>query len=270
MPTWKLIVEYNGTRYAGWQSQGAGSKVKTVQGELKAAAEAVFGRPVELGGAGRTDAGVHAIGQVAHLKVASSARPPRPRDLMFGLNDGLPADLSVRAVERAEDRFHSRHDAVERIYTYQIATRPVAFGKPYCWWVKDDLDLDRMARATGKLVGMHDFRAFASKPEPGESTLVDLTQLSVGQTGDLIVVRVGASHFLMRMVRRLVGALVEVGRGNVPPEALFDRFVARPPKVPTEEPGIWTAPPAGLFLDLVRYPGDPAAPTAPVPAILFR
>src|SRR5467141_793006 len=143
MPTYKLTIEYEGTRYSGWQAQG--NTPKTVQGHLIRAATQVLGE-VDVGGAGRTDAGVHAAGQVAHLRARK-------------LNDLLPHDINVLAAARASDRFHARHDAVTRVYLYQIATRRTALAKPFVWWIKDRLDVDAMARAAKLLEGRHDFSA---------------------------------------------------------------------------------------------------------------
>src|SRR5215470_15350998 len=154
MPTYKLTIEYEGTRYSGWQAQG--NTPKTVQGHLIRAATQVLGE-VDIGGAGRTDAGVHAAGQVAHLRAHKAADPLQ---LTRKLNDLLPADISVLRTERANERFHARHDAVSRVYLYQIARRRTAFAKPFVWWVKDRLDVRSMGRAAKQLEGRHDFSAF--------------------------------------------------------------------------------------------------------------
>src|SRR5437879_5577931 len=138
MPNYKLTIEYEGTRYSGWQAQG--NTQKTVQGHLLRAATQVLGE-VELGGAGRTDAGVHAAGQVAHLR---SHKAVDALQLSRKINDLLPHDIHVLDTARTSDRFHARHDAVSRIYLYQIATRRTAFAKPFVWWIKDRLHFDDM------------------------------------------------------------------------------------------------------------------------------
>src|SRR5512141_1228219 len=138
MPTYKLTIEYEGTRYSGWQAQG--NTQKTVQGHLIRAAHSLFGE-ADLGGAGRTDAGVHASGQVAHLRIR---KPVEVIQIMHKLNDALPHDIHVLNIARASDGFHARHDAVSRFYLYQIATRRTAFAKPFVWWIKDRLDAGAM------------------------------------------------------------------------------------------------------------------------------
>src|SRR3954471_14550886 len=141
MPTYKLTIEYEGTRYSGWQAQG--NTPKTVQGHLIRAAQQVLG-DVDIGGAGRTDAGVHAAGQVAHLRAHKAVDPLQ---LLRKINDLLPHDIHIVRADRAADQFHARHDAISRVYLFQIATRRTAFAKPFVWWIKDRLDAAAMQRA---------------------------------------------------------------------------------------------------------------------------
>jgi tRNA pseudouridine38-40 synthase len=254
MPKWKLIIEYEGTRYRGWQEQ---PNARTVQGELRKAAESFFEKPVEIFGSGRTDAGVHALHQAAHLS--------SPRQIPAGLikqqiNDRLPSDICVRELAEAPARFHARHHAEERFYLYQISTRRTAFGKHFVWWIKDRLNVQLMSEAAKTFVGRHDFAAYRDKREEPSSTIVEVTQCELRSEGDLILFRIGASHFLWKMVRRIVGVLVETGRGNLAKDLarLSPADIAR-----------WTAPPSGLFLEYVRYPGNP--PPGPIaPAVIFR
>jgi tRNA pseudouridine38-40 synthase len=247
MPRFKLLIEYSGTRYSGWQVQ---KNARTVQGELiRAAAEATGRANLELYGAGRTDAGVHALGQVAHLDVATTLPPAA---LLSRVNDALPADIAVLSVEKTTHRFHARHDAVARSYVYQLATRRIAFGKPYVWWVRDPLALGRMQEAAGRLEGFHDFRSF-SDDDPGEkSTEVLLESVRLAEAPPYVLIRVEGSHFLWKMVRRLVGVLVEIGRGAVPATAIDDLLGG-----PSPLPARLTAPASGLFLERVYYPGEP-------------
>ncbi|HEX8708976.1 MAG TPA: tRNA pseudouridine(38-40) synthase TruA [Pyrinomonadaceae bacterium] len=257
MQTWKLEIEYDGTRYSGWQKQ---PHARTVQGELLKAAETFLDTRVEIGGSGRTDAGVHALRQVAHLKSRSPARHLSPGRLLSGINGLLPHDINLLAAQDAPNGFHARHDAVARHYLYQISTRRTAFGKPYVWWVRDRLNVASMQRACQMLVGRHDFRSFCESPETQSSTLVQLQRAEVAAAGGLILFRIGASHFLWKMVRRIAGALVEAGRGNLP-VAGFQRLL----ESYSNEPAAWTAPPSGLFLERVLYPGE-ALPEASGPA----
>jgi tRNA pseudouridine38-40 synthase len=253
MPTWKLTLEYDGTRYSGWQEQ---ANARTIQGELRRAAEDFFGARVDLGGAGRTDAGVHALAQVAHLRLARGRQQsPRPREVRHALNDRLPPDINVLEVAEAPGRFHARHDAVSRSYLYQISTRRTAFGKKHVWWVKDELDAKAMARAAGFLAGRHDFAAFSERDPKrgGESTTVVVESAEVAREDYLILFRITASHFLWKMVRRLVGALAEVGRGKLG-AADFGGLIES--GAPRPEVARWTAPPSGLFLERIAYAGD--------------
>jgi tRNA pseudouridine38-40 synthase len=255
MPKWKLTIEYEGTRYRGWQEQ---VNVRTVQRELRKAAEESIGQSIEIVGSGRTDAGVHALNQVAHLQ---SSRPMRADFLKQQINDRLPSDICVREILEAPARFHARHHAEERFYLYQILTRRTAFGKHFVWWIKDSLNIQSMKQAAGTFVGMHDFVNYSDKREEPSSTLVEVTQCELSSFGDLILFRIGASHFLWKMVRRIVGVLVESGRGNLDLRNLG--------KLGSSEIARWTAPPSGLFLEHVRYPGD-ARPGPIAPAMLIR
>jgi tRNA pseudouridine38-40 synthase len=249
MPNWKLTVEYDGTRYYGWQEQ---KHARTVAGELRLAAERFLSKPVEMMGAGRTDAGVHAIAQVASLK---SERRAKPLELLRALNDRLPSDINVLRVEEAHPRFDPRRDALARFYLYQIATRRSAFAKRYVWWVKDRLDVDSMRQAAEALAGRHDFSSFCEATDEERSTIVVVEQVEVAIDGELLLFRIGASHFLWKMVRRIVGTLVEVGRGSIGVQD-FKRLVeSRSQGARAEEFQVaaHTAPPSGLFLERVTY-----------------
>jgi tRNA pseudouridine38-40 synthase len=242
----KLLLEYAGTRYRGWQIQ---KNARTIQGELLRAIEAASGqKPRELYGSGRTDAGVHALRQVAHLDLET--RQP-PQSLHYALNDALPPDINVLSVERTSHRFHARHGAVARSYLYQVSRRRTAFAKPFVWWVKDDLDVQRMTEAASAFVGMKDFRSFADADPEETSTQVLVERVQVREEGDLILVRIQGSHFLWKMVRRMVGVLVEVGRGR-----LSRTEVARLLATASGRPAELTAPPSGLFLERVFYEGE--------------
>ena len=259
MPTYRLTIEYEGTRYSGWQAQG--NTQKTIQGHLIRAASEVFGE-VDIGGAGRTDAGVHAAGQVAHLRIRKAADPIH---ITRKINDQLPADIHVLDAKRAADNFHARHDAVSRVYLYQIATRRTAFAKSFVWWIKDRLDVAAIARAAESIAGRHDFTAFTDKRlAADESRIVVVESCDVGVDEDLILLRIAASHFLWKMVRKTVAFLVEVGRGTIDADSLRGMLRAN------AEPFQPTAPPSGLFLEAITYEGEtfarPLAPIVPVHA----
>jgi tRNA pseudouridine38-40 synthase len=207
--------------------------------------------------------------------------------LRRGINDGLPADIHVLAVDSVPHRFHARHAALARSYLYQISRRRSAFAKPFVWWVKDALDLDRMKSAAARFTGMHDFQAFSDDDPEEKSTDVLVEDVTIAEDGDLILIRVGGSHFIWKMVRRMVGVLAEVGKGEIAPDdvgrllaggtggtSTFALRATADKKVPplrtrTERtPAQLTAPPSGLFLERVFYDGDPRRwpmlPAAPV------
>ncbi len=259
MPRFKLTVEYAGTRYSGWQIQ---KNARTIQGEIDRAIRTVTGRnDFELYGSGRTDAGVHALAQVAHLDVSTTLPPDT---LRRRVNDELPSDINILSAVIVPHRFHARHHAVSRRYLYQISRRRTAFAKAYVWWVKEPLDVQRMQLAAQPFVGMRDFRAFTpgttgtSELAPdedtegvGRSTLVLLERLEIVEDGDLILVGIEGSHFLWKMVRRIVGVLVEIGRGGLGPDAAAQFLTAE-----SKTLARLTAPPSGLFLERVYYEGD--------------
>ena len=243
----KLTIEYNGTRYSGWQIQ---KNARTVQGAIDQAIRTAFRVDAfELYGSGRTDAGVHALAQVAHLDVPITLPPETFRRQ---LNDELPSDISVLRVEKVPHRFHARHDAVARSYLYQISRRKTAFAKPFVWWVKDPLAVDAMRQAARAFVGFHDFQSFTDDDPREKSTEVAVETLDIHEDDDLIVVHIEGSHFIWKLVRRLVGVLVAVGRGEL---AASD--VASLLESSSELPARLTAPAAGLFLERVYYAGDP-------------
>ena len=243
----KLTIEYAGTRYSGWQIQ---KTARTIQGELERAIRAATGvDDFELYGSGRTDAGVHALAQVAHLDIHSNV----PADtLRRRINDGLPTDIVVLRAEPVPHRFHARRDAVARSYLYHVARRRTAFAKPFVWWVKDDLSVDAMRDAAKAFVGFHDFRAFSDDDPTEKSTEVQVDDLDIYEDQDLILFHVEGSHFIWKMVRRIVGVLVEVGRGGIAAADVGALLAARSGDVAR-----LTAPASGLFLERVYYEGDP-------------
>lgn len=244
MARFRLLLEYDGTRYSGWQVQ---KNARTIQGEILGVLRDVFKTAdLELQGAGRTDAGVHADGQVAHLDVQTMLAPEIIR---MKVNDLLPPDINILEVEKIHPEFHARHDAVEREYVYRISRRRTAFGKRYVWWVKDPLDAGAMRKAAESFTGMKDWRAFTdADPEEG-STKSLIHKISIEEEGDLILVRIAGSHFLWKLVRRIVGVLVEVGRGALRVQDVEPIFTGG-----SDFAAHHTAPPSGLFLHAVRYP----------------
>ncbi|HVO75698.1 MAG TPA: tRNA pseudouridine(38-40) synthase TruA [Ignavibacteriaceae bacterium] len=243
MSRFKLFIEYEGTRYSGWQRQ---ENAKTIQGILLKACEKIFkGSAADIQGSGRTDSGVHAICQIAHLEVKTTLAP---EIIKMKLNDELPHDINILEVEKAHPKFHARHDAVSRSYIYQICRRRTAFGKNYVWWIKDKLDFKKMDSASKLFMGMHDFRSFADRHEEEKSTKALITDIGMKEEGYLILIRVTGSHFLWKMVRRMVGVLVEIGRGSLTEADLKIFLITK-----SNEPAKYTAPPSGLFLENIHY-----------------
>jgi len=246
MPTYRLLIEYDGTEFGGWQVQAGG---RTVQGVLLDTLRELTGeRQLDLQGAGRTDAGVHALGQVASLRCR---RPLDPARLARELERELPPDLAALEVHQAPKEFHARHDALARAYRYQIARRRSAFGKRTTWWIAGELDVEAMARGAAGFVGRHDFRAFARRAKEAESTLVEVEACEVAAVGDFVLLRLVASHFLWNQVRRMVGTLVAIGRGEARPDDVSQWLSG------AAQPPLLAAPAAGLFLEAVRYPDEP-------------
>ncbi|MCX7981679.1 MAG: tRNA pseudouridine(38-40) synthase TruA [Syntrophales bacterium] len=243
---YRLTIEYDGTPFQGWQIQEKG---RTIQGVIEAAAETCFGEKVSICGASRTDAGVHAIGQVAHLDLRRKWPEERVR---YALNDHLPATVNILSVTEVPMSFHARNDAKEKTYLYCISRERTAFAKKYVWWIKDDLDVNLMHRGAQFYAGFHDFSSFADKRvDPSSSRRVLITEAKVEERGALILFLVTGSHFLWKMVRRMTGILVEIGRGNLLPD-IIPHLLAAPSSLPAQ----YTAPPSGLFLVRVWYEGE--------------
>ena len=260
MPRFRLLIEYAGTRYSGWQIQ---KNARTVQGEIdRAIRESAGRREFELYGAGRTDAGVHALAQVAHLELYTSLPPEQ---LRRKINDALPADIHVRTIAKAPHKFHARYDAIERSYLYQISTRRTAFGKPFVWWIREPLRLERMREAAAAFIGMQNFEAFTADDPDEKSTKVLVDAVEIEEHGALILIRVRGSHFLWKMVRRMVGVLAAVGRGEIASRAAAGFLDPSRTSDARATAAALAAPSAGLFLEVVRYPGDPPiGPLQPV------
>jgi len=256
----KLTIEYAGTRYSGWQIQ---TNARTVQGELERAIHESTGiRDFELYASGRTDAGVHALGQVAHLDIDATVQAEL---LQRRINDVLPSDINILRVEKVRHKFHARHDAIARSYIYHVARRRTAFAKQFVWWVKDHLDVERMRAAAARFAGLHDFQSFTDDDPDEKSTQVLVELMEIHEDGDLILIHVEGSHFLWKMVRRLVGVLVEIGRGGLSETDALAMLSER-----SELPARLTAPASGLFLERVYYEGDARDTPVQSPVVIAR
>jgi tRNA pseudouridine38-40 synthase len=242
----KLFIEYDGTRYSGWQKQ---ENAKTIQGIITQSAKEIFGNDfLDFQGSGRTDSGVHALCQVAHLDAKTGLAPEIIR---MKLNDSMPSDINIIEVKKANQNFHARHNAKSRSYLYQISKRRTAFGKKYVWWIKDKLDFKKMDSASKLFVGMHDFSSFSDDEPEEKSTKVLIDNIQLKEESELILIRIVGSHFIWKMVRRIVGVLVEVGRGNKTENDILNYLNKK-----STEPAKYTAPPSGLFLENVLYEGE--------------
>ncbi len=245
----KAVLAYDGTRYAGFQRQ---SGVATVQGELESALKAVAQETIAIAGAGRTDAGVHATGQVASFSSAWS----RPwEELQRALNATLPEDIAVTSLASAPDDFQARTSAVSREYTYSIYTEPVRSPmlRLYAHHHHGELDAERMADAAQLLVGQHNFSAFGRSPSGG-STLRSVRRVEFRRDGSLLRIVIEADAFLRRMARRIIAALIPVGEGKAGPADVEEILDAGDP---SRIKG--TAPAAGLCLTHVAYPAPSEA-----------
>ncbi len=208
---YRLNLEFVGTGFSGWQRQAAD---RTIQGTLLEAAAKVFGdQPVDIQGHGRTDAGVHALNYTAHLEINDDRLTPA--HLCERLNSHLPSSIVVLAVTPCPPRFHARHNCIGRSYLYQISRRKSVFQRNLAWWPKGPVDCEAMRKAATLFNGMHDFASFAEKPELKKSTEVLVNGVFVYDDEDMVRIRVVGSHFLWKMVRRMAGALVEIGQGNM-------------------------------------------------------
>jgi len=240
----KLCIAYDGTHYYGWQRQ---STLPTVQGKIEAALKRLTQKNTSLYGAGRTDAGVHALAQVAHF---NADRPFTNEDWRRALNALLPSDIVVKRAEALEGDFHARFSAKSKTYRYQIrnALLPSPFDYKRTWLIQDKLDLGEMSFAAETFVGLHDFRSFCASGAEVQTHLVEMRNISIEKKQEQIEITLEASRFLQHMVRNIVGFLVEVGRKKRPPEAAAEVLAA----LDRRAAGL-TAPPQGLFLVRVDY-----------------
>jgi len=241
----KLLIEYDGTNYLGWQVQAKGA---TIQGMIEEKLKRLTGEDVHLTGSGRTDAGTHAFGQVAHFKTRSEMDLP---SIQRALNSLLLPDIAIKGVEEAGENFHARKQARSKVYEYRILNTPIrsVFHRGYAWHIPQKLDWEEIKKATQKLVGEHDFSSFRSTGTPTKTAVrkVFRAEWKKGRDG-LMRFEIEGSGFLKQMVRAIVGTLVEVGRGKIGSEE-FQRILESKDR---KEAGP-TAPAHGLFLKEVKY-----------------
>lgn len=242
----RLLLAYDGTGFRGWAAQRDPS-IRTVEGELSAALERIMNERIKLSVAGRTDAGVHARGQVTSFRTTTSLAPERVRDAVDAM---LGPELVVRRASDAPEGFDARFSATAREYRYVIATGEVAdpFTARYVWDRPGLLHVPSMRRAAAALLGEHDFESFCRNPGRGRSTVRDLHRVAVRRDGDLVTITFRANAFLHQMVRSLVGTLVMVGTRRLQPEAVEGILAARDRSAAPQ-----IAPPNGLTLERVFY-----------------
>jgi tRNA pseudouridine38-40 synthase len=244
MRTIKLTLEYDGTDFSGWQVQ---PRRRTVQGVISESLETILREPVTIIGSGRTDAGVHARGQVASFTTAASLSF---EEIRRALNSLLPDDVVVRRVQHAAPDFHARFDAIQREYRYRIIQRPTALQRRYVWHLRWPVDLDLMQRGAALLSGTHDFRACCLGPEKKRHCRCEIYHSSLHRREGEIHFRIAANRFLHSMVRILAGWLVELGRQRVSLDQFADLLKGDDPA--HSPPPV--APAQGLCLMRVRYP----------------
>lgn len=241
----KITIEYDGTDFHGWQRQ---KKDRSVQGEIEKILQTITTNRITLIGSGRTDAGVHALGQVAHFTCDTKLSP---QALKKGLNSLLPKDIIILSCEKTDDNFHARFNTKSKVYNYRILNQslPSAIHRRYVWHIPKTLDLDSMRSAIGHIKGRHDFSAFEGAGSPRSHSIRNIMKAEIKKDKHgFLVIGLEANGFLKFMVRNIVGTLVDVGLGKITPEGFRkillskDRNLASP-----------TAPPQGLFLVQVKY-----------------
>ena len=242
---YRIIVEYDGSAFHGWQKQKAD---RTIQGEIEKALLTMTGKKIVINGSGRTDAGVHAYGQVANFKSDAALDAEA---FLKGLNSLLPDDIVIRGCRQVDERFHARYDVKRKTYRYHLLNRvvPSAIMRRYVWFIRRPLDVAAMQEAAGHIVGSHDFKAFEGSGSPRSSTVRNVFRAQfLSKNTEDIVFEIEADGFLRFMVRNIVGTLVDVGRGKLTPDGFREVLLSGDRNFAGA-----TAPPRGLFLMEVVY-----------------
>jgi tRNA pseudouridine38-40 synthase len=232
----KIILEYDGTNFSGWQLQPG---KRTIQGELEKALKTIFGKKIRVMGSGRTDTGVHALGQVASFAIPKEFPPEK---LKNAINGNVSDDIFVKGCKRAPEDFNARFSAASRVYRYQIAREQSVFNKRYFYQIDDKLNIKAMKRTAKELLGMKDFTNLATK----DSGRCYVKKVKIEKKENNIFIEIEADHLLRRMVRGIVGLLIAVGRGKIEPTDIAKVLSGKKRRPPV-------APPRGLFLVKVKY-----------------
>lgn len=242
---YKMILQYDGTRYNGWQKQG--NTDNTIQGKLETLLSRIAGEPVEVHGAGRTDAGVHAAGQVANAKFHTELSD---EELLQTINHYLPEDIEVTSLTRMPERFHSRLNAVEKTYEYRIVLDggKHVFERKYLYFLEAPLDVEKMKEAAAAYVGTHDFKSFCANKRMKKSTVRTINKIDFREANGILTISYTGTGFLYHMVRILTGTLVEVGMGKRDASSMAEIL-----KAENRESAGFLAPAGGLVLKEVKY-----------------
>ena len=245
MNNFKIIIQYDGTRYKGWQGQN--STDQTIQGKIEAVLTQMAGHAVEITGSGRTDAGVHAKGQVANFHIEEHFKK---EEILSYLNHYLPDDIAVISIEEVEERFHSRYAAKKKTYRYHIhmGEIPDVFGRKFLYQYEKILNVERMKEAASYLIGTHDFTSFCGNKKMKKSAVRTIYEITFTQNGMDLYIDYRGNGFLQNMVRILTGTLIEVGNGKRRPEEVKEILESK-----NRECAGYTAPACGLTLMEVRY-----------------
>ncbi len=252
MSKFALLIEYDGTDFAGWQTQGLAetARGRSVQAEIERSFLQLFSREITVHGAGRTDAGVHARGMVAHIDFPKDISITIPK-LTIAVNATTPEDIVIRDIRHVADDFHARHSAVARQYRYTIKTERTALDRRYMWALRQNVDRDKLVRSAQKLIGEYDFTSFSKRTSDVKHYRCIVTEARWDFYGTVLALTIRANRFVRGMVRALVGAMVQVGQ-NVLSEDEFERLLHEPQEVRRAK---YIAPPHGLVLEGIEYPG---------------
>lgn len=239
---YKLTISYDGTHFSGWQRQR--NAQRTIQGTIEESLAQIYGHNIEIIGASRTDAGVHAYGQVANFKADEDHSPS---DIVKKLNTLLPDSIAIKSCEPVDDRFHSTYAAKSKKYIYRIITTPDPFKRRYSYLIEQPLDLDKMQYAAGLFIGEHDFKSF-STGRTNKSTVRTIHSIDIEQYHTNINLKFHGNGFLYNMIRIITGTLVQIAHSELKPEAIRDMLDEK-----KRSAAGFTTPPQGLFLDEVLF-----------------
>ncbi len=247
MKNFKISIAYDGAKYKGWQKLGGDDADKTVQGKIEAVLSKCFSRTIEINGASRTDAGVHALEQIANFKVKSQVHP---REIALYLRTYLPEDISIKNVQEVDEQFHARFNAKSKTYVYQIWASEVLdpFKRKYVWHIAKKLDIEAMNKAAKAFLGTHDFTTFTNAKSKKKSMERTIQNVEIQRDGAMLTIRITGDGFLHNMARKMVGMLVEVGLGEIQPERITQAVEAKDRALNSP-----LAPSQGLFLEKIHY-----------------